>query len=401
MIGTRILWRYVFREVGYSFLACFGLFLLTGLIGGSLPLLEKVVAVGGDLTLILFLLLINALPDILVTVLPLSVMVGVLLGLGRLTADNEIAAIKSAGISVLRLLPPVLLLGLLGLGLCLLCSLVLIPRGVAHGKKLLREAVTLRPDAGIEERTFFDSLKDLMMCVEHIEPGTGVMTNIFIRETSDPEDIRTILARKGKVAPDPEGKAILIHLRDGTILKENRTGDSTGTLSFESYVFKYPLQKAGLVEESTPLEQMSVSEIIAHIEKVTRPPDNPTPEAVEFYRRVRRFAWILVTQRFVHPLAPFALALLAFPLGLINMGKSRLNNVSIGLAAIFAYYAVSLTCEKVARSGLAPPQFVIPVTPVLFSIMAIYLIHCVRLERTPGMIQRAQAMAYKLRRAGK
>jgi lipopolysaccharide export system permease protein len=344
-----ILGRYVLREVGFSFLACFAVFLLTGLIGGFLPLLQKGMTAGLSITVILFQMLINGLPDILVTVLPLSVMVGVLLGLGRMAADNEVSAIKSAGISVLKLLPPVLFLGLMGFGLCLLCTLVLIPRGVAKGRELIREAVTLRPDAGIEERTFFDSLKDLMMYVENIDPSTGIMTNLFIRESSDPEDIKTILAQKGMVAPDPEKKALLMNLRNGTILQENSTGDTTGKLSFESYVFKYPLQRAGFVDEGPPLEQMSVSEMIAYVKLVTAPLDDPTQKPTELYRRIRRFAGMLITQRFVHPLAPLVLALLAFPLGVINMGKSRLNNVSVGLVAIFAYYAVSLACGGVGR----------------------------------------------------
>jgi lipopolysaccharide export LptBFGC system permease protein LptF len=225
------------------------------------------------------------------------------------------------------------------------------------------------------------------------------MTNIFIRESSDPEDIKTILAQKGKVAPDPEKKALLMNLRNGTILQENSTGDTTGKLSFESYVFKYPLQRAGVSDEGPPLEQMSVSEIIAHVARVTAPLDDPTQKPTELLRRIRRFAGILITQRFVHPMAPLVLALLAFPLGVLNMGKSRLNNVSVGLVAIFAYYAVSLACEKVARSGLAPPAFVIPATPLLFTVVAIYFIHCVRLERIPVMIRWFQSAVHAIQRA--
>ncbi|MEW6352412.1 MAG: LptF/LptG family permease [Thermodesulfobacteriota bacterium] len=397
MIRTRILGRYVFREVGASFLACFAIFMLTGLIGGFLPLLQKGMETGLQLTLILFQVLINALPDTLVTVLPLSVMVGVLLGLGRMAADNEIAAIKASGVSLLRLLPPVLFLGMIGMGLCLVCTMVLIPRGVAKGRELIRDAVTLRPDAGIEERTFFDKLKDLLIYTERIDPSSGVMTNLFIRESSDPEDIRTILAKRGKVSPDPEQKALVINLQDGTILKENRTGDSTGTLAFESYAFKYPFERAGIGDENPPLEQMSVSEMITHLHRITAVKEDPPPDVVAFNQRAWRFGGILITQRFVYPMAPLVLALLAFPLGVINMGKSRLNNVSVGLVVIFAYYTVSLTCEKIARSGLLPPPVVLPVTPLFFTAAALYFIHCVRLEQTPGIVRVIQGAVRRLR----
>ena len=240
MVRPAIIARYVFREAVVSVLFCFAIFLITGLIAGFLPLLQKVMEVGGlDLTLILFLVLISALPGTLVTVLPLSMMIGILLGLGRMAADNEVAAIKSAGISILRLLPPVLLLGLIGFALSLVCTLILIPRGISDGRRLMQEAATKRADAGIEERTFFDSLKNLILYVETIDSATGVMSHVFIRESSQPDEVTTILAQKGKVAPDPSGKAFILNLRNGTILKEDRRGDSTGSLAFESYVFRY------------------------------------------------------------------------------------------------------------------------------------------------------------------
>ncbi len=136
------------------FLFCFAVFLAAGLIAGFLPLLQKGMEAGLGLTLILFQVLISALPATLVTVLPLSLMIGILLGLGRMAADNEVAAIKSAGVSVLRLLPPVLFLGLIAFILSLVCTLSLIPKGVSAERRLMQEAVTQRADAGIEERTF-------------------------------------------------------------------------------------------------------------------------------------------------------------------------------------------------------------------------------------------------------
>ena len=175
---------YVFREVSVSFLFCFAIFLITGLIAGFLPILQKGMESGLELTIVLFQALISALPGTLVTVAPLSISVGILLGLGRMSSDNEISAIKSSGISAVRLLPPVLALGCVGFSLSLLCTLILIPKGISEGKRLMQEALTKRIDVGIEERVFFDSLKNLILYVEHIDASTGLMRRIFIREFS-------------------------------------------------------------------------------------------------------------------------------------------------------------------------------------------------------------------------
>jgi len=245
VIRPTLIDRYVFREILVSFVFCFAVFLVTGLIAGFLPLLQKGMESDLGLTAILFQLLIHALPGTLVTILPLSLTLGILLGLGRLAADNEIAALKSAGISILRLFPPVLLLGLIGLGLALACTLYLIPRGISEGRRLAQEALLKRPDAGIEEHAFFDSLKDVILYVDRIDPASATMEGVFIKQSSDPEELRTIIAKKGKSQPDPDGKAFILHLLDGTILQENRQGDvKIGT--FEKYIFRYPLEHAGL-----------------------------------------------------------------------------------------------------------------------------------------------------------
>ncbi|MCL5125658.1 MAG: LptF/LptG family permease [Deltaproteobacteria bacterium] len=380
----KILDRYVFREVCVSFFFCFAIFLITGLIAGFLPILQKGMESGLELTMILFQALASALPGTLVTVSPLSISVGILLGLGRMASDNEISAIKSSGISIVRLLPPVLALGFLGFFLSLLCTLFLIPKGISEGKRLMQEALTKRLDVGIEERAFFNSLKNMILYVDQVDSSNGLMNRIFIRESSQPNDITTIIAKKGKVATDPEGKAFIMDLRDGVILKEDSRGDSTGSLAFKSYTFKYPLNRMSLEKEQKSLEEMSISEILQRVSVITAPKPQDTEQLKIFKLRVDTFARILILQRFVYPFSCIALALISFPIGLVSFGKGKLNNVSLGLIAIFVYYALTLAAERAARSYLVSPEIAVPFPPLLFVAASVYLIDQVRRERAPA-----------------
>jgi lipopolysaccharide export system permease protein len=261
----------------------------------------------------------------------------------------------------------------------------------------MHEALTKRVDAGIEERTFFDKLKNLILYVERVDPSTGIMSRVFIQESVQPDVVTTILAAKGKADPDPEGKSFILRLRDGTILREDRNGDSTGSLAFESYTFRYPLDQANL-NASPAFEEMSIAGIRDRVKNVTQVKPTDTPEIMAYYQRVRLFARILITQRFSYPLACLALALVAFPLGVLNMGRSRLNNVSVGFVMIFAYYAFTLATERMARSGLAPPELVIPLPPVVFIVASVYFMRCVAQERTPAIIGLAQRAILRIRR---
>ncbi len=387
MIRLRIIYRYVFREIVVSFVFAFAVLLVAGLIAGFLPLLQKGMESGLELTLILFQVLASALPGTLVTVLPLSMMIGILLGLGRMAADNEVAALRSAGISVLRLLPPVLLLGVIGCALSMVCTLVLIPRGISEGKRLMQRAATQRADAGLEERSFFDSLPHLIIYVDSIDRSTGVMTRVFLRESSQPNEITTIMAQKGKLVPDPEGKALILDLRNGTILKEDRQGDSTGQLAFQTYVFRFVLPKPDASASAASFEELPISEILKRLKtRDKKEALNDSPLAKAYYRRVQVFSWILIIQRFTYPLACLALAFAAFPLGVLNLGKSRLNNVSLGLVVIFIFYALTLTTERMARSDLAPPWLVLPLPSLLFIASAAYFSRCVEQERFPRIL---------------
>jgi lipopolysaccharide export system permease protein len=358
-----------------------------GLIAGFLPLLQKGMEAGAGITVILFQVLVSALPSTLVSVLPLSIMIGILLGLGRMSQDNEIAAMKSAGISVLKLLPPVIFLGLIGFAVSIYCTLVLIPKGISTGKQLIFEAATKRIDAGIEEKVFFDSLKNLMVYVDHIEPGSGVLHRVFIKESSDPDDVKTILAAKGKAQSDPEGKDLVLDLRQGTIIKENKMGDTTGTLSFETYVFRFPITLSGVEKPSKSFEEMSITEIRERSrEAVVQSGKIEDPKTLEFFRKVQTMASIIITQRFIHPAACLALAIFAFPIGMVNIGKSRLNNVSLGLIGVFVYYAFTLSVERAARSVFLPPELVLPLPALFFFVGSAYLINLVRRERLPEIM---------------
>lgn len=403
MAFPRTLNRYVFKEILIAFAFCFSVFLAAGLIAGFLPLLQKGMEAGMDFTLILFEVLIHALPGTLVTVLPLSIMIGVLLGLGRMAVDNEISAIKASGISIIHLMPPVVVLGLLGVVLSLVCTLVLIPKGISKGRTLMQEAMMKRAHAGIEERTFFGALKDLILYVEKIDSATGEMSRIFLRESSQPNEITTILAHTGTVHTDPESQSLVLNLHKGTIVKEDRQGDSTGVLDFESYVFRYKIDPEKLGQSNRSFEEMTISEIRQNVAQNTREKPGDTPEILAYYERVKLFGDILILQRFLHPFSCLALALTAFPLGVVNMGRSRLNNVSAGLISMFLYYAFVLATERAARSGLASPWAVLPFPQAVFILISLYFSLFINRERLPRSLVYLQSVlfyrrAYRLAR---
>jgi hypothetical protein len=111
---VNLLDRYIFKSVLGSCLAAVGLFAFVLMLGNALrDLLGYLLA--GQITPATFAwLIVLLIPFVISYALPMGMLTGVLLTLGRLSADSEITAMRAAGLSLARIARPVILLGALG-----------------------------------------------------------------------------------------------------------------------------------------------------------------------------------------------------------------------------------------------------------------------------------------------
>src|SRR5256885_11683947 len=111
----RILDRYVLREVLLPF---FLWLLVITFILEMPPILdqgEKLIEKGVEWSIIVRVLA-TLLPQALGVTIPISLLLGILIGLGRLSADREFVALQACGVSIFRILRPVALLAVLACG---------------------------------------------------------------------------------------------------------------------------------------------------------------------------------------------------------------------------------------------------------------------------------------------
>ncbi|MGH9337375.1 MAG: LptF/LptG family permease, partial [Vicinamibacteria bacterium] len=109
----RVLDRYILKEVTPSFLLGIGVFTFVLLLNEILRLAERLVtqsASPADTIGILF----HLLPSVLCLTIPMGFLLGVLIALGRLSADSEIVAMRASGVSLYRLLTPILVTATVG-----------------------------------------------------------------------------------------------------------------------------------------------------------------------------------------------------------------------------------------------------------------------------------------------
>src|ERR1700689_1453855 len=224
----KILSRYVFREIlASSFLATalatFVIFLQG--IGRLFELLVR--SAKGPTVIELFGL---SLPPILLLSMPFGVLVVILVGLGRLSSDNEMIAMRSAGVSSRIVVPPVLTFAFMAMLLSGAFAIWLNPLAIRAEYKILNAVAAAQLTADVEPRVFEDQFTNdnTVLYVNDVKAENGpvaVWTGVFIADLTPPAERKTgvkdaqpgpkvIVAREAMVVPDVKNNRLQLTLRD-------------------------------------------------------------------------------------------------------------------------------------------------------------------------------------------
>src|SRR5262245_54357840 len=123
-----ILDRYFIKEIIPNILIGLLVFTFVMLMNQILLLAETLIT--RDVPFVnIFIIIYYSLPALLVLTIPMSLLLGVLLGLGRLSADSELTVIRAAGVSMYRIITPILILAFACWLLCTYLIQVAVPWG--------------------------------------------------------------------------------------------------------------------------------------------------------------------------------------------------------------------------------------------------------------------------------
>src|SRR5262249_33838483 len=105
--------RYIFSELVRPSLLGLAFYTFVLMMNQLFLVIRQALQQDAPILLVLQLLAL-ALPKILVMTLPMALLLGTLVGMGRLSSDSEITALRAAGVSYFRMARPVLAVGLIG-----------------------------------------------------------------------------------------------------------------------------------------------------------------------------------------------------------------------------------------------------------------------------------------------
>src|SRR5574341_494778 len=212
----KILPLYILREHLGPFL--FGLFIITFVLVMDfiLEILNLIITRGLNAYTVLQMFGLN-LAWMLALSIPMAVLVATLMAFGRMSADNEITALRATGVSLYRLVTPIIIASVvLAVGLVWFNNKVL-PDANHKARLLMTQIYQKRPTLNIKENVFIDEIPAYHILIKKSDPRSSKIGDILIYDQRDRPIPRTIFAKRGKLEFSADGNTLIMELYDGEI----------------------------------------------------------------------------------------------------------------------------------------------------------------------------------------
>lgn len=348
-------------------------------------------------------LLLYSLPSIVVLTLPMALLLGVLLGIGRLASDSELVAMRAAGVSIFRLTRPVVLISVALTAVNVLLMLEVKPRGNAAFSRLLLDASMKSLGAQFEPRVFYNEFQGKVLYVFDGAPRGGDWQGVFLADAvplnDRPSDV--IVARSGRLELEDGGERVVLRLEDAVQhTYDAGRPDRYETRRYEKLRLVLREQFASgerqrfLAKRST--RNLTWSELGA---VASNPKESPEQRNLARVERQKMFSI---------PAACLVLGLLALPLAFNNRRGGKSSGFALSIGIVVAYHVMITQGEEAARVGKLAPLPAMWLPNAVLGALALLLLIARNRDRSPvpaflrrGLARAASAVGRALARLGR
>ena len=355
----RILTRYILGEIlSHALIGC-ALFTFILFIPRLPQILEMVVRNSSTLTNVLQIFLFT-LPNLFWVTIPMSVLVGILLGLSRLAADSEVIAIRASGLGVTYFVRVAAIVAVGGALLGLVNSLYIAPRANQAILDMEQSLAASQASYQIQPRVFYEDFRNFVLYVQDVRGGTGAANwrQVFMADVTDPASPRITTAASATVVNDSSSE-LMMRLRDGTqhaVDPSQQYTISTFT-STDLPLQLNPQSDVHLGRMDTAIYAVPTRLLLQRIHG---------PEG-------RRFL-IELNSRFSYPAACLVLMLIGVPLGVMSRRGGKSSGFVYTLLLVVLYYILSYTGVSLARQGKMSVFIAVWLANILFAAAGTFLL---------------------------
>jgi LPS export ABC transporter permease LptF/LPS export ABC transporter permease LptG len=361
----RILDRYIVREVFRHALLGLVVFTFVLFVPQLVRLMELFVRHTGNggqiLKLFLFIF-----PGLFTFTIPMAILIGVLLGLGRMSADSEIIALTALGIGRRRILLPVGVLAFSGFLFTLLFTLWLAPMALRNLRQIETQLITSQISFQVQPRVFDERFPHLLLYVNDVSASGTQWHGVFLAESKDESASNLTLAENAIVVSDPAQGRLELHLQGGATHEFLRSDpDHYSVTAFGQS--DWPIEFSAL-DPSQPRQLSN--------------PERGWRDLLTDHGAGWREARVELHRRLAFPVACFVFALIAVPIGAQPRRGGRAAGSLIAVVVIAAYYLLFIVGAGMSRQGTLSPAVGIWFANFLFTAVGLSLLP--RMEQFRG-----------------
>ncbi|MDE6480418.1 MAG: LptF/LptG family permease [Muribaculaceae bacterium] len=173
--------------------------------------------------------------------LPLAILLASLMTFGNLGEKFELTAMKASGISLIRVMAPlIVLVCLISIGAFFFQNDIL-PKAQVKMWTLLFSVRQKSPEVEIPENVFYDQIPGYNLLVKEKNKDTGMLYDVMIYDVNHGDNVTILLADSARMAMTPEMSHLYLHLYEGEQfenLREQRTNDRNVPFRRETFFDK-------------------------------------------------------------------------------------------------------------------------------------------------------------------
>jgi LPS export ABC transporter permease LptF/LPS export ABC transporter permease LptG len=367
----RLLDRYIGREVASHSLLGLAVFTFVFFVPQLVRLMDLVVRHAGG-TGSIALLFVSVLPPVLVFAMPMAVLVGVLIGIGRLSADSEIVALHACGISLRRLLVPIGYVAVTFFGITLFITLWLSPLSVRTLRGLENQILSSQAPFAVQPRVFDERFPGWVLYVQDVSAAATHWRDVFLASSGNSSTSSITTAQDASISAGPGNNQIEIRLAAGNTQTYNsRKPNSYSVSAFGATEIPIDLSKAG----APRVAGASLTDA-----------EKSLPVLLSVSGPGWRNAHIELQRRFAFPVACLVFALLGVPIGVRPRRGGRAAGLILTLVLIGGYYFVFVTGDHFAQQGKLPPWLGVWAANIVAAVIAFAFLWRIEHIRRPSRL---------------
>lgn len=354
-IGGQLLRSFLISLVVFTFI------LFMGNVIRIIDLIERGVAAG--LMLRLFL---SFIPYLLAFSIPISILTASLLTFGRLSADNEITAMRACGIGFHSIFASGYVLAAILAAVCFAVNTSIAPRAHYTMRQLRYKVGEQSPEALLEPGIFIDYFKPYQFYIGQKEGK--LFKDVIIYENMEEGRTRFLKAQSGEITSAEDGR-IAFMIYDGTIEEPTREGERTSlTGTFKTYIVK--MDVAGEKEElPKKMADYTVSELVGRLRRFRGMFRGASPMLRGDIERRISIVRTEMSERFVYTFCAIAFVMIGMPLGVTAHRGETSIGAAISLALVGLNYAFIICVEALQAKAQLYPYLLVWVPNVVFAVL--------------------------------